>query len=94
MKFEYYVYILCNAKKTVLYVGVTNNLGRRMMEHRQGLAEGFTKKYNVNKLIYAETYSDVTEAISREKQIKHWARKKKEALINAANPDWEEIEIL
>ena len=91
MEYNYYVYILCNTKKTVLYVGVTNNLGRRVYEHTIGIHEGFTKKYKTCTLIYAEKYNDVTTAITREKQIKRWSRVKKEALIAAVNPEWEEI---
>ena len=88
---NYFVYILCNEAKTVLYVGVTNDLRRRLTEHKQGMVEGFTKKYNVDILVYAESRSDIKTAIAREKQIKRWSRKKKENLINTINPEWEEL---
>lgn len=88
---NYFVYILCNEAKTVLYVGVTNDLRRRLTEHKQGMVEGFTKKYNVDILVYAESHSDIKTAIAREKQIKRWSRKKKENLINTINPEWEEL---
>ena len=91
MENKYYVYILCNATKSVLYIGVTNDMSRRLAEHKQGLVEGFTKRYNVHTLIYAEVYTDVKTAIMREKQLKSWSRQKKEQLINNVNPEWEEI---
>jgi len=87
----YYVYILTTRKNTVLYVGVTNDLNRRCLEHKKGLKDGFTKKYNVNKLVYYETYKYINEAISREKQIKGLLRNKKIDLINNLNPKWEEL---
>ena len=73
---------------SVLYIGVTSNLPRRLYEHRNGLADGFTKKYNVHKLVYYEYTNDVYSAISREKQLKKWSRSKKEALIRTMNPQW------
>jgi putative endonuclease len=85
----YYVYILTTRKNTVLYVGVTNDLFRRCCEHKEGKIEGFTKKYNLNKLVYYETYEDINEAIAREKQIKGLLRSKKNDLINNFNPKWE-----
>ena len=87
----YYVYLLTNANHTVLYAGVTNNLARRVAEHKAGTHLGFTAKYNVHKLVYFETYGSITDAISREKQIKAGSRAKKLALINADNPLWEEL---
>ena len=72
----YYVYILTNFNNKVLYIGVTNDLNRRIYEHKNKLIDGFTKKYNVNKLVYYEEYKDVNEAISREKQLKGWKRQK------------------
>ena len=87
----YYVYILTNQTKTVLYTGVTNDLERRIHEHKSGQIDGFTKRYNVNSLVYYETTSDVNSAIFREKQIKNLVRRKKEALINAFNPKWEDL---
>ncbi len=74
-----------------LYIGVTNNLARRAFEHRNKLVEGFTSKYNCHKLIYFEEYTDVMEAISREKQLKGWSRSKKEKLIKIKNPTWRDL---
>ena len=90
---NYYVYILTNKTHSTLYIGVTNNLIRRVYEHKTGAVEGFTKKYNVHKLIYFEQTTDVESAILREKQLKGWTRAKKEKLINSLNPLWEELEI-
>jgi len=87
---NYYVYILSSSTGT-LYIGVTNNLERRISEHKQGLIEGYTKKYSCNKLVYYEWYTDIKEAIKREKQLKKWRRKKKEYLIKLSNPHWEDI---
>ena len=87
----YYVYILTNQYNTVVYTGVTNNLERRLYEHRNHLVDGFTKRYNLNKLIYFETTSDVRSAIEREKQMKGWTRAKKNALIESVNPKWNDI---
>jgi putative endonuclease len=86
----YYVYIAASASKTI-YVGVTNNLIRRIWEHKQKLVPGFTEKYNINRLVYFETTSDVLSAIAREKQIKAYRREKKTALINAMNPEWKDL---
>jgi putative endonuclease len=88
---EYYVYIMTNAHNTVLYTGVTNQLARRVYEHRNGLGGIFTKKYNVQKLVYYEMGNDVNAAIAREKQIKAGSRKKKEDLINKMNPEWKDL---
>ena len=87
----YFVYILSNWDDSVVYVGITSNLPRRMFEHRQGLADGFTKKYNVHKLVYFEHTSDIYSAISREKQLKKWNRAKKNALIQEMNPMWRDL---
>ena len=84
----YYVYILTNQGNTVLYIGVTNNLERRIYEHKNKLIDGFTKRYNVNKLVYYETTTDVKAAIEREKTLKNLLRKKKENLINSVNSQW------
>ena len=84
----YFVYILSNWDDSVLYIGVTGNLPRRLYEHRNGLVDGFTKKYNVHKLVYYEYTNDVYSAISREKQLKKWTRAKKNALIANMNPQW------
>jgi len=90
-KKEYCVYIMTNAYNTVLYTGVTNNLQRRVLEHKEGAGGGFTKKYNVNKLVYFECGDDVNTAIFREKQIKAGSRKKKIELVNSMNPDWKDL---
>ena len=82
---RYYTYILANKTDTTLYIGVTNDLQRRVAEHRSGLIPGFTQKYNCHKLVYFEEYSDVDLAIAREKQLKKWSRAKKEALIATKN---------
>ena len=88
---KYYVYMLTNKTNKVLYTGVTNNLKRRIYEHKNGLADGFTKKYNVHKLVYFDYTTDVHSAISREKQIKGWTRAKKDVLINEFNPNWQDL---
>lgn len=87
---QYYVYIMTNSSRT-LYTGVTDDLVRRAYEHRNKLIEGFTQKYNMTGLVYYEITSDVRGAIQREKQIKGWLRKKKIALIEAANPEWKDL---
>ena len=87
----YYVYILTNKTKTVLYTGVTNNLERRIYEHKQKQVDGFTKRYNVNELVYYEETTDIYSALNREKQIKNLLRSKKEALINQMNPQWDDL---
>jgi len=84
---NYYVYIMSNWNNKVLYIGVTNNLKRRVYEHKNHLLDGFTDKYNVEKLVYYENTNDIVSAIGREKQLKGWNRAKKEALIDALNPD-------
>ena len=88
---RYCVYIMTNTHNTVLYTGVTNNLARRVYEHRNGLGGIFTKKYNVCKLVYYEVGEDVNAVIAREKQIKGGSRKKKVDLINSANPAWKDL---
>ena len=88
----YYVYILTNNNKNVLYTGITNDLIRRVYEHKNHLDKGsFTDKYNVENLVFYEYTSDVTAAIEREKQIKSWSRKKKEKLISGKNPNWDDL---
>lgn len=87
----YYVYFLSNTSNRVLYTGMTNNLIRRVYEHREQLIDGFTKKYNVRKLVYFEQTQDVQSAIRREKQLKGWRREKKNALINGFNPGWKDL---
>ena len=87
---QYYVYILTN-KSGTLYTGVTNNLVRRVFEHKNQMVDGFTKRYNLKYLVYYETTNDVHEAIAREKQIKGWLRAKKLQLINSLNPAWKDL---
>jgi len=87
----YYVYILASKRNGTLYTGVTNDLLRRVAEHKSGLVDGFTKKYKVDKLVYFEPLDDVRIAIRREKQIKKWYRKWKIELIEAHNHDWKDL---
>jgi putative endonuclease len=87
----YYTYILTNKYNKVLYIGVTDDLQRRVEEHKAGANDGFTKQYNVDKLVYAETFQDIKYAIEREKQLKGWTHIKKAKLISKVNPDWDEI---
>ncbi len=89
-KNHYYVYIMASYRGT-LYTGVTHDLTRRVYEHRHKLVDGFTKRYNVSKLVYYEATDDVESAISREKQIKGWLRSKKAALIESFNPHWVDL---
>jgi putative endonuclease len=91
---HYYVYVLTNWNNRVMYVGVTNDLERRLLEHKNKLVKGFTEKYNVNKLVYFEETSDVNAALAREKEIKKWRREKKDALVTNSNPRWTELKIL
>jgi len=88
---QYFVYIMTNAHHTVLYTGVTNNLQRRVTEHQTGKGGVFSKKYNVDKLVYYEAGDDVNIAIMREKQIKGGSRQKKLDLINSINPEWKDL---
>jgi putative endonuclease len=88
---QYFVYILTNKRNNVLYVGITNNLIRRVYEYKNKLISGFTSKYNVNKLVYYESFQSVFDAIKREKEIKGWKREKKVALINSFNPEWKDL---
>lgn len=88
---EYFVYILSSKKNGTLYVGVTNDLVRRVYEHKKGVSEGFTKKYNVKNLVWYESTASIESAILREKQIKAGSRVKKVALIEKMNPTWEDM---
>ncbi len=87
---SYFVYLMMGNSNT-LYTGVTNNLERRVYEHKHDLIRGFTRRYRLHHLVYFEETSDVNEAIAREKQIKGWTRKKKIDLINLMNPDWRDL---
>ncbi|MCC6500814.1 MAG: GIY-YIG nuclease family protein [Anaerolineales bacterium] len=88
---QYCVYIMTNAHHTVLYTGVTNNLARRVYEHKNGLGSKFVQKYNVHKLVYYEIGNDINATIAREKQIKGGSRQKKLDLINSLNPEWKDL---
>jgi putative endonuclease len=88
---RYYTYILSNKNDTTLYIGVTNDLGRRIAEHRSGMIPGFTQKYSCHKLVYYEEYSNVEMAIAREKQLKGWSRAKKDSLIDSKNKEREDL---
>lgn len=87
----YYLYILATSKNAMLYIGVTNNMVRRLEEHQSGAFNGYTKKFQVHKLVYFETFEDVRNAIDREKQLKRWSRVKKNALIERLNPEWKDL---
>ena len=87
---NYYVYIMTNQSRN-LYVGVTNNIRRRVQEHKAGLTEGFTSRYKIDTLVYVESFRDINSAIAREKQIKYWRREKKLRLVNQENPDWRDL---
>lgn len=89
---EYFVYIITNRSKT-LYIGITNDLNRRIYEHANKLIKGFTYKYNIDQLVYFETFQDVNEAIKREKTLKGWKRNKKLELIKSKNTDFQKIEL-
>jgi putative endonuclease len=88
---QYFVYIMTNKLNTVLYTGISNNLRRRTFEHKEKIGSKFTKRYNINKLVYYEIYQDSYNAISREKQIKAGSRQKKIEMINKMNPEWKDL---
>jgi len=89
----YYVYMITNWNNKVLYTGVTNDLVRRVHEHREKKIPGFTSRYNLHKLVFFESSTDVNAAIAREKEIKGWIRRKKNALIKTINPEWNDLAI-
>ncbi len=91
MVHTYYVYILTNVPRTVMYVGVTNDLERRLGEHKSGLGGAFTKRYRVHTLVYFEEFQRIEDAIASEKRIKGWSRAKKNALIEQSNPSWTDL---
>ena len=91
MKKKYNIYFLSSANNKVLYIGVTNKLARRVWEHKNSFVDSFSSKYKTNKLIYYEEYSDVKDAIFREKCLKRWKRVWKERLINEVNPEWKDL---
>ncbi len=88
---QYYVYIMAHAPRGTLYIGMTNDLVRRVYEHRNGVIDGFTKEYKVNQLVYFEIQTDVNEAIRREKQLKRWNREWKLDLVEGQNPTWRDL---
>ncbi len=91
MSKEFYVYIATNKRNTVLYTGVTRDIKKRMYEHKHRLLDGFTKKYNVNKLVFLEVFNGPKEAINAEKRIKGWTRRKKLELIKSINPEFKDL---
>ena len=86
-----WIYFMTNRPNGTLYVGVTSDLARRAWEHREGLADGFTKRYGLKRLVYIERYEDILTAIQREKNLKHWSRDWKVALILKMNPNWDDL---
>ena len=88
---QYFVYILASKRNGTLYLGITNNLLKRVHEHKNNLIEGFTKRYSVHDLVYYEVYNDIYDAIAREKRVKKWKRRWKIELIETFNPEWEDL---
>ena len=91
MNKTYYVYLITNWNNQVMYIGVTNNLERRLYQHKNKLIKGFSEKYNINKLVYFEQTNDIESAITREKEIKKWRREKKNSLVESTNKQWEDL---
>ena len=91
MYYNYYVYILTNNSNRVMYIGVTNNLKRRVFQHKSKMVEGFTKRYNIDKLVYFEYFSNINSAIKREKVLKGWKRERKNKLVEVKNPEWKDL---
>ena len=91
MNRQYFVYILASKRNGTLYIGVTNNLARRVWQHKQGLIEGFTQRYHVHRLVYSESFQFVRDAIEREKRLKKWNREWKIRLIESVNPEWNDL---
>jgi putative endonuclease len=87
----FFVYVMTNMRRTTLYVGMTNSLIVRISQHRNGEIAGFTKRYNLNRMVYYEVFNDVRDAIAREKQTKGWSRNKKDELIATKNPRWKDL---
>ena len=90
---DYYVYIMANASRSTLYIGVTNGLTKRVLQHRAGETPGFTRSYRCNRLVYFEQFDDPSDAIGREKQLKRWRRDKKDELISTKNPKGEDLAV-
>jgi putative endonuclease len=91
MEKQYYTYILTNSNHSTFYIGVTSNLSKRIYEHKNKLVDGFSKTYNLNKLVYFEIYSEIEEAIKREKKLKKWNKNWKKDLINKTNSEWKDL---
>ncbi len=91
MQYKGYIYMMTNVKNNVLYIGVTSDLKRRITEHKEGSASKFTRKYRCHKLVYFECYSDIEQAIAREKQLKRYNREWKDQLVNSVNPKWKDL---
>ncbi len=91
MSKTYYIYILASKKNGTLYIGVTNDISRRVWEHKEKITKGFTQKYKIDKLVYCETYNEINDAITRESQLKNWKRDWKIKLIESANPNWDDL---
>lgn len=91
---QYYVYIMANRSRSTLYLGMTNDLARRVYEHRHKLTSGFSARYNTTLLLHYEVFDYVNDAIAREKEIKRWRREKKDRLITANNPTWDDLSAL
>lgn len=89
----YYVYIMANSSRSTLYIGVTNGLTKRVLQHRAGATPGFTRRYHCNRLVYFESFDEPSDAIRREKQLKRWRRDKKDALIAVKNPTYEDLAV-
>ncbi len=90
---NFFVYLMTNKSRVVLYTGITNNLERRVWEHQYGVVRGFTKSYRLNRLVCFEVFNEARDAIAREKEIKGWRRSKKNALVNAQNPRWTDLSV-
>ena len=88
---SYYIYIMTNSRTTTLYIGMTNDLERRVFEHKKKLFEGFTKRYNLDRLVYFEETDEVHSALAREKQLKGWLRRRKAALVETTNASWQDL---
>ncbi len=88
---QYWIYMMTNRWKNVLYTGVTNSLERRVWQHKNKVFSGFTKKYNCDRLVYYEVFTEIDQAIAREKQIKNWPRSRKNALVATLNPEWNDL---
>ena len=91
MEHKGYIYFMTNVSNSVLYIGVTNSLKRRIIEHEEGMGSAFTHKYNCTKLVYFESFPDIEQAIAREKQLTHFKRAWKDELVNGMNPEWRDL---